>query len=239
MVLRKDAQRRDAAVVTELKQWDATQPSDAEQCVSTLVGNGVRDVLHPSVQVGQYAQYSSDYHTAFTEERVGLAACAYPHDLQFDPDDELLAAKHRSALVRHPLFMGDGTNDLVAYRQGRLGFGSGLDAWNAVLRGATRAGKTTLIVRGGPGTGKSVVAFSGFDAQQATGSRSFTGNVRKIVGSRAANQFKYFNTYMSTGHDAIDVLVMDEAHRIRASSNNRFTPKSRRSEAMERGLDSR
>jgi uncharacterized protein len=280
MVLGKDAQHRDAAVVIELKQWDATQPSDAEQCVSTFVGNAVRDVLHPSVQVGQYAQYLSDYHTVFTEERVGLTACAYLHNLQFDPNDELFATKHRSALARYPLFTGDGTNDLVAYLQGRLGFGSGLDALNTVLGGpvrpsrklldhtaamiagqtvftlldeqlvvfesvlaaarkaVTRACKTTLIVRGGPGTGKSVVALhlvgqlarSGFNSQHATGSRSFTGNVRKIVGSRAANQFKYFNNYMSSGHDAIDVLVMDEAHRIRASSNNRFTPKSRRSE---------
>jgi uncharacterized protein len=280
MILGRDSHRRDQAVVVELKQWDKTLPSDAEQCVSTVVGGGLRDVLHPSVQVGQYAQYLADYHTVFTDESVGLAACSYLHNFQFDPADELFAAKHRAALAKYPLFTGDGTNDLVSFLKERLGHGAGTDVLERVLgapvrpskklldhtaamiagqkvftlldeqlvvfesvlaaarKAVDRPGKTTLLVRGGPGTGKSVVALhlvghlarAGFDAQHATGSRSFTSNVRKIVGSRASNQFKYFNNYVTSRPDAIDVLVMDEAHRIRASSNSRFTRKDARSD---------
>jgi DUF2075 family protein len=107
----------------------------------------------------------------------------------------------------------------------------------AAKRALHQSGKTVILVRGGPGTGKSVVALHlvgqlaklGYDAQHATGSRSFTGNVRKLVGRRAANQFKFFNNYAMAERDSIQVLVMDEAHRIRATSASRFTPKSQQS----------
>ena len=45
-----------------------------------------------------------------------------------------------------------------------------------------------------------------------------------------ASQFKYFNSYMNAEPGEVDVIVCDEAHRIRESSNNRFTPKSKRSD---------
>ena len=279
MVLGRDVAQRDHAVIVELKQWDRTEPSEAEQCVVTVVGRGLRDVLHPSVQVGQYAQYLADYHTAFSEEDVGLAACAYLHNLQYDATDELFSAKHRAALDAFPLFTGDLTEDLTGFLRQRLAAGDGDVVLQRVLRSPVRpsrkllthtaemiegqevftlldeqlvvfesvvaaarravhrAGKTVILVRGGPGTGKSVVALHlvgqlaklGYDAQHATGSRSFTGNVRRLVGRRAANQFKYFNNYALAESDLIDVLVMDEAHRIRASSATRFTPKAQQS----------
>lgn len=93
--------------------------------------------------------------------------------------------------------------------------------------------KAAFIVRGGPGTGKSVLALNlladlaaaGRSVDHATGSRSFTETVRKVVGSRAAQQFKYFNSYLNVDPDTLDVLVCDESHRIRRHSWNRFTKK--------------
>jgi uncharacterized protein len=97
--------------------------------------------------------------------------------------------------------------------------------------------KVVLIVKGGPGTGKSVIAINlmadlsrqGYNAQYATGSKSFTETLRKIVGSRASAQFKYFLSYGQAEEDCIDVLIMDEAHRIRAKTALRYTPKEKRS----------
>lgn len=106
----------------------------------------------------------------------------------------------------------------------------------AEAREATKKGKKTVVlVQGGPGTGKSVVALhlvgqlasEGFNAQHATGSKSFTGNVRSLVGRRASHQFKYFNNFGQSAPDSVDVLVLDEAHRIRKTSATRFTPKSK------------
>jgi len=96
--------------------------------------------------------------------------------------------------------------------------------------------KVVVVIYGGPGTGKSVIAINfmadlsreGYNAQYATGSKSFTETLRKIVGSRAAVQFKYFLSYGQAEQNAIDVLIMDEAHRIRAKTAVRYIPKAQR-----------
>ena len=71
--------------------------------------------------------------------------------------------------------------------------------------------------------------LKGYNAHYATGSRAFTETLRKIIGSRGSVQFKYFNSYSNAERDVIDVLIADEAHRIRETSNSRFTPSYERS----------
>jgi len=96
--------------------------------------------------------------------------------------------------------------------------------------------KNVLIVKGGPGTGKSVIAINlmaallrdQYNAQYATGSRAFTETLRAIVGTRGTPQFGYFNGYQNAEPDAVDVLICDESHRIRESSYSRFIPKAKR-----------
>lgn len=115
-------------------------------------------------------------------------------------------------------------------------------AFNSVLAGvaeAHRSGeKAVFLIKGGPGTGKSVVAVNlvadlgkaGYVTHHATGSRAFTGNLRKSVGSRASALFKFFNSYSTESIELIDVLILDEAHRIRETSANRYTPAPDRSD---------
>src|SRR5690606_35865791 len=98
--------------------------------------------------------------------------------------------------------------------------------------------KKALIVRGGPGTGKSVIALNlmaellaqSYNAHYATGSRAFTQTLRTAIGRRGAIQFNYFNSYGDAARNEIDVIVCDEAHRIRLTSDSRFTKKTERSE---------
>jgi len=104
-------------------------------------------------------------------------------------------------------------------------------------RGFDDRKKTALIIQGGPGTGKSVIAINllaklssdGFNTHYATGSRAFTETLRTVIGTRGSQQFRYFNSYTDADVNAIDVLVCDEAHRIREYSFSRFTPKEKRS----------
>jgi DUF2075 family protein len=96
---------------------------------------------------------------------------------------------------------------------------------------------TAFLIRGGPGTGKSVIAVNllaelsgeGFATKHATGSKAFTENLRNVVGARAAAQFGYFNGYSNAEPRILDALICDEAHRIRETSNSRYTPRSVRS----------
>ncbi|MCK7625784.1 DUF2075 domain-containing protein [Streptomyces sp. RS10V-4] len=111
-------------------------------------------------------------------------------------------------------------------------------AYEMVLRAVERAHasdhKEVVIVTGGPGTGKSVIALSllgelyrrGLPALHATGSQSFTKTMRKVAGARkreVQDLFKYFNSFMTARPNSLDVLLCDEAHRIRETSANRYT----------------
>lgn len=91
--------------------------------------------------------------------------------------------------------------------------------------------KQVLIVSGGPGTGKSVVAInllvaftnreqvvhyvSKNSAPRAVYASMLTGSMRK---GRIDNLFKGSGCYTSTEPNAIDVLVVDEAHRLNEKS---------------------
>lgn len=111
-------------------------------------------------------------------------------------------------------------------------------AYRLVLHEVEQAGrgrgKTVVVVTGGPGSGKSVIALSllgelarrGYTTLHATGSRSFTQTLRKVAGrgdSRTKSLFTYFNSFMAADRNGLDVLVMDEAHRIRQTSESRWT----------------
>ncbi|WP_327400047.1 DUF2075 domain-containing protein [Streptomyces sp. NBC_01288] len=105
---------------------------------------------------------------------------------------------------------------------------------NAVRRAQQSDHKEVVIVTGGPGTGKSVIALQllgelyrrGVPALHATGSQSFTKTMRKVAGARrreVQDLFKYFNSFMTAEKNSLGALICDEAHRIRETSANRYT----------------
>ncbi|MCQ4619586.1 DUF2075 domain-containing protein [Corynebacterium sp. CCUG 59401] len=113
-----------------------------------------------------------------------------------------------------------------------------------VKRAASSSKKRVVVVSGGPGSGKSAIALSvlgelgreGRTVLHATGSRSFTTTMRKVAGHRSKDTqslFKYFNSFTMAQPNGIDVLIADEAHRIRATSNNRYTKAELRSHRLQ------
>jgi hypothetical protein len=116
-------------------------------------------------------------------------------------------------------------------------------AYQVVLRAVEHAkradAKEAVIITGGPGTGKSVIAVAllaelakrGYNVSHATGSRSFTITLRQVVGRRVRRVkeiFRYTNNFMDAERNSLDVLIVDEAHRIRLTSTNRFTKADKR-----------
>jgi hypothetical protein len=220
MICGRDEVSTDQAVIVELKQWERCQSSTADKLVTSWVGGMNREVLHPSVQVGQYQQYLSDTHSAFYEDLspVHLSACSYLHNYVAPKDDPIRADKFRDALASYPLFDSDSADALGDYLNSRLGSGEGepvlqrieasrykpskklmdhvaetirskspwilLDEQLVIFQkilGIVQGGldarqKQVVIVHGGPGTGKSVIAINlladllrlGINAQYAT-----------------------------------------------------------------------
>jgi DUF2075 family protein len=280
MISGKDENDQDNAVIIELKQWEKTKESNGLNEVMTWVGGAERDVLHPSVQVGQYQMYLQDTHTAFYdgENPVNLNACSYLHNYNFYNEDVIFDAKFKEPLDKYPLFTADNVVKLKDYLEKKLSKGNGMEVLNRIEESKYRPSKklmnhvgntikgksdyilldeqliiydkvfaevrdgfhdkqkTVVIVKGGPGTGKSVIALNlmadllinDYNAHYATGSKAFTETLRKIIGTRGSAQFKYFNSYVGAQKNEIDVLICDESHRIRESSNNQYTPKEKK-----------
>ncbi|WP_410648005.1 DNA/RNA helicase domain-containing protein [Amycolatopsis sp. cmx-4-54] len=101
--------------------------------------------------------------------------------------------------------------------------------------------KAVAVIAGAAGTGKSALALTllgealraGHRARHATGSQAFTTALRKTAGHGSRqNQklFQYFGTATETEPDRLDLLVCDDAHQLRVTSNTRYTPASRRSD---------
>ena len=280
MITGMSVDKKKEAVIIELKQWEKTEPGDGDKVV-TFVGQRERDVLHPSVQVGNYRQYLSDQLVALHEGEtsIRLSACSYLHNYSLEKDDPLLEEKFKAVVQKNPVFSKDDVDKLVAYLNNfvpQSDNGEVLEeivksrakpskklleeihrvvkddsryvlldeqivAYNRIVAEVKRSAKTgekaAVIIRGGPGTGKSVIALNvmgelsklGHNTHYVTGSKAFTETIRQILGKRGAQQVKYFNSYMTAESAEVDVMICDEAHRIRITSNNRFTKKDKRS----------
>lgn len=98
--------------------------------------------------------------------------------------------------------------------------------------------KSVIIVNGGPGTGKTVIALhilaelakqtnngQGLNVQYATKSASLLGGVKSKVRPATRILFQNITSYYPavTDENAVDVLLIDEAHRIEKTTNTRYT----------------
>ena len=273
----RDRDGRSSAVVVELKQWERVLPSAIDDCVTVWVGGRDRDVLHPSRQVGQYHQYLEDCHSAFAPGGVTLASCAYLHNLQHDPTEELYHPRHAEALRVYPLFAANQADELTAYLTRRLEQGRGMPVLTTILESKYQPSKTLLahtaamikgqkvfvpldeqlivfntvlaevanaidagtksvvLVRGGPGTGKSVIALNLVGVLSGRGfatPRDWLQSVhwKHQKGCRSPSRSPVqVLQYAAAPTDVVDALILDEAHRLRPFSHNRFTGASRRS----------
>ncbi|MEU4710578.1 DUF2075 domain-containing protein [Nocardia salmonicida] len=118
-------------------------------------------------------------------------------------------------------------------------------AFEAVLNRIDRSRrgnhKSVVLVTGGPGSGKSMVAISalaelerkGYDVAYATGSTAVTTTMRTLSAKRGKELnalFTYYARFAEREQNSIDVLICDEAHRIRRTSTDRWTKRKLRTD---------
>ena len=212
--------------------------------VASLQGNdsAVRGVayLHNAVDLDVEDLFdlaATERTRLFTKSRRG-AFLDYLRD-QFSPDqgagaaDRLLASATRPSKQLMKLAASEvkDREQFVLLDEQQVAFDLVMHAVEKARRADT---KQIVVVTGGPGSGKSVIALSllgelnrqGYSTLHATGSRSFTQTMRQYAGKgspRVKDMFKYFNSFMEARPNDIEVLICDEAHRIRETSVNRFT----------------
>ncbi|HAL30683.1 MAG TPA: ATP-binding protein [Coriobacteriia bacterium] len=265
----------DAAVIVELKQWQALEALPAKDgVVRTFVGGAHRETAHPSYQAWSYARMIEDYNEAVRQAEIELVPCAYLHNYRESPVHDPLrdpayleylerapafcsgdALKLRDFICRHITHADDG-QVLYHIESGKLRPSKSLqDALSGMLAGndefvmiddqkvifesavalaleARRTGeKHVMIVRGGPGTGKSVVAVNllvRLTAEEMTAQYVSKNSAPRNVYStllRGKHKATYIkNLFRGPGKfhehtgDPLDALVIDEAHRLNEKS---------------------
>ena len=141
-------------------------------------------------------------------------------------------------LMEHVAGVIDGKAEYVLLDEQRVVYDK---IMGIVEHGFHKRQKYVIVVRGGPGTGKSVIAINlmsellrkGYNAHYATGSRAFTETLRNVIGRRGSVQFKYFSSYSVAQSDEVDVLICDESHRIRETSTRLYQKKSETPQIVE------
>lgn len=99
-------------------------------------------------------------------------------------------------------------------------------------------GPVVFLVRGGAGSGKSAIGLEllryftarGREVRYASGSRAFDASMKHFIRGDeqvSADQFVYFHNFVEPPEPPLDLLICDEAHRLRERSTNRYWPSER------------
>ncbi|HEY0935103.1 MAG TPA: DUF2075 domain-containing protein [Trebonia sp.] len=234
----------DAYVVVELKQWSHAELYEGNQRLVVVEGMH-RELEHPLLQVQGYCDYIADFAASLQGDDEAVRGVAYLHNAN---DLDVTDLFDLATTERTRLFTKSRRGAFLEYLQDQFTPDEQRLAYELVLHLVQKAqrsdSKEVVIVTGGPGSGKSVIALSvlgelnrqGYSALHATGSQAFTQTMRQVAGrgsTRVKNLFKYFNNFTKSKKNDLDVLICDEAHRIRETSSNRFTPAAQRTGRMQ------
>lgn len=101
------------AVLVELKQWSKASATGKDAIVRTALGNGLREVVHPSYQAWSYATLLEGFNEAVYEASISVRPCAYLHNY---PRDGVIDSPHyRDYMEKAPLFL-KGKDELARLR---------------------------------------------------------------------------------------------------------------------------
>jgi hypothetical protein len=112
--------------------------------------------------------------------------------------------------------------------------------WSKVSKATKNKDKSVIIVHGGPGTGKSVIAINILAEAAQRGekvfygckSKPFTEGLKSLVRENGAQLFSNLYRFLPSivSEDELDLLLIDEAHRIEKNSNHQYTKPADRTE---------
>ncbi len=273
----QDDQKDKNFIIIELKQWELANATDMEALVTTYVGQGMREVMHPSYQAFSYKQFMIDMNTAVCEHELRPYSCAYLHNYKRKSPEPLLSKQYENVYKDTPIFFKEDVSYLEAFISGKVGQGKGIEivdsleqskirpskkfieyvsdlfagnsvytlldeqqiAYAKIIKYASHATRrTTILVNGGPGTGKSVVAMNAFVYLLkkeknvcfiAPNSAFKTGVIDSLVMHKAGKKnrmksiFHGSSGFVDCAALSYDVLIVDEAHRLKSHGAYQYT----------------
>lgn len=98
-----DVERKESAVLIELKQWQKAELTNKDAVVITRFKHGEKEVSHPSYQAWSYKRLLEDFNATVDEEKIQLFPCAYLHN--YDPDGIITNDFYSEYITEAPLFL--------------------------------------------------------------------------------------------------------------------------------------
>ncbi len=269
-----DQSKKESVIIIELKQWNTCAKVEGKDAlVKTYVGNGFREVTHPSYQAWSYASLIQDFNETVQKELIDLYPCAYLHNYKITEEDPIIDNIYKEYIDLAPVFgMGEvvklrdfikkyityGDNKEILYKieNGKIRPSKRLqDSLSNMLNGnkefvmiddqkviyemaynlATKSykdyKKRVLIVNGGPGTGKSVLAINllveftkknmvvNYVTKNSAPRSVFYDKLKgNFKASYIKNLFKGSGIFIDSEKNVFDALIVDEAHRLNEKS---------------------
>ncbi|MDB5121833.1 MAG: family ATPase [Sphingobacteriales bacterium] len=266
----QNADKKDHAILIELKQWSEAELTDKDSLVKTRFKGGNTLTPHPSYQAWSYAALLHGFNQTVYEDNIQLQPCAYLHN--YTDDGIINHPFYQEYIDKAPLFLksdalklrnfikqfvkyGDKSNIMYRIDAGKIKPSKSLsDSIASMIKGnqefvliddqkvvyetalalaqqSSVGNKNVLIVEGGPGTGKSVVAVNlltallkkGLNARYVTKNAApravyqakLTGTLKKTV---IGNLFTGSGAFIGCEENVFEALIVDEAHRLNEKS---------------------
>ncbi len=116
-----DHQRRDTAILIELKQWQQAQLTESDAVVITQFKHGLCETLHPSYQAWSYKRLLEDFNATVQEEHIQLYPCAYLHN--YVDDGVITHDFYRDHISKAPLFLKSDAEKLQQFIKDNVKYG--------------------------------------------------------------------------------------------------------------------
>ena len=107
--------------------------------------------------------------------------------------------------------------------------------WSKVRKAQSTREKSVIIVHGGPGTGKSVIAINLLAEAAQRGKKAFYGckskpfieGLKSLIGKEGSLLFSNLYRFLPSRvkENELDLVLIDEAHRVEKNSNFQYTKK--------------
>ncbi|MGL5591861.1 MAG: DNA/RNA helicase domain-containing protein, partial [Metamycoplasmataceae bacterium] len=135
MIFGKDNNKRDNFIIVELKQWNLAEDTNKNDLVKTYVGNGIREVLHPSYQAMEYLHLINDFNKSVRDQKIKGYSCAYLHNADEEKNSNLKNTSFYSFTEQNPIYFKDDVSKLQNKIISLVGKGKGKEILYVVEKG--------------------------------------------------------------------------------------------------------
>ena len=255
IIIGADSKEKDNIVIVELKQWTKAEVVDDDMhfSVRTFVANDKRIVCHPSYQAYSYSRFLANYSQSIHDKNIHLVPCAYLHNYMPAYKHVLAADIYKEWYSTAPFFIMDEVQQFTEFvkkyvtrkssngdllyqiENGRIRPTKSLqDALSAAplamsMQCLKDRKKRTILIQGGPGTGKSVLAVNllmhfitcacnaAYVTKNKAPREAFLSILSKNKAENIAEIGQLFRSPFGLSKvpaNSYDCLIVDEAHRL-------------------------